>query len=52
MLDIKAIRQNPDLLVKALEKRHSKIDLTEFLELDRSRREIIAEAEQLKKQAK
>ena len=48
MLDIKAIRQNPDLLVKALEKRHSKIDLTEFLELDRSRREIIAEAEQLK----
>ncbi|MBP5631458.1 MAG: serine--tRNA ligase [Clostridia bacterium] len=48
MLDIKVIRQNPDLLVKALEKRHSKIDLTEFLELDRKRREIIAEAEQLK----
>ncbi len=48
MLDIKVIRQNPDLLIKALEKRHSKIDLTEFLELDRKRREIIAEAEQLK----
>ena len=48
MLDIKVIRQNPDLLVKAIEKRHSKIDLTEFLELDRKRREIIAEAEQLK----
>ena len=48
MLDIKVIRQNPDLLVKALEKRHSKIDLTEFLALDKSRREIIAEAEQLK----
>ena len=48
MLDIKVIRQNPDLLIKALEKRHSKIDLTEFLDLDRKRREIIAEAEQLK----
>ncbi len=48
MLDIKVIRQNPDLLIKALEKRHSKIDLTEFLDLDRKRREIIAESEQLK----
>jgi len=48
MLDIKVIRQNPDLLIKALKKRHSKIDLTEFLNLDRKRREIIAEAEQLK----
>ena len=35
MLDIKAIRQNPEILTKALEKRHSKIDLTEFLALDK-----------------
>lgn len=48
MLDIRAIRQNPDLLVKALEKRHSKVDLTEFLELDKQRRALIAETEQMK----
>lgn len=48
MLDIKVIRQNPEILTKALEKRHSKIDLTEFLALDKKRRELIAEAESLK----
>ena len=48
MLDIKAIRQDPEILVRALEKRHSKIDLTEFLELDKKRRALIAESEQLK----
>ncbi|MBR5501359.1 MAG: serine--tRNA ligase, partial [Clostridia bacterium] len=48
MLDIRAIRQNPDLLVKALEKRHAKVDLTEFLELDKQRRALIAETEQMK----
>ena len=48
MLDIKAIRQDPDILVKALEKRHSKIDLSEFLGLDKQRRELIAETESLK----
>ena len=48
MLDIRAIRQDPDILVKALEKRHSKIDLSEFLELDKTRRGLIAETEALK----
>ena len=48
MLDIRAIRQNPDLLMKALEKRHAKVDLTEFLELDKKRRALIAETEQMK----
>lgn len=48
MLDIRAIRQDPDILVKALEKRHSKIDLSEFLELDKKRRGLIAETEALK----
>ena len=48
MLDIRAIRQNPDLLVKALEKRHAKVDLTEFLELDKQRRALISETEQMK----
>ena len=48
MLDIKAIRQDPELLIKALEKRHSKIDMTEFLELDKKRRGLLAESEMLK----
>ena len=48
MLDIKMIRQNPDVLVKAMEKRHAKIDLTEFLALDKKRRELISETESLK----
>ena len=48
MLDIRAIRQNPDLLMKALEKRHAKVDLTEFLELDKQRRALISETEQMK----
>ena len=48
MLDIKAIRQDPELLTRALEKRHSKIDLAEFLALDKKRRELIAESEALK----
>lgn len=48
MLDIRAIRQNPEVLVKALEKRHAKVDLTEFLELDKKRRALITETEQMK----
>ncbi len=48
MLDIRAIRQNPELLTKALEKRHAKVDLTEFLELDKKRRALISETEQMK----
>lgn len=48
MLDIKMIRQNPQVLVDALEKRHAKIDLSEFLELDKQRRTLLTETEQLR----
>ena len=48
MLDIKLIRTNPELVKKALERRHSSIDIEPLLELDKNRREIIFEVETLK----
>ena len=49
MLDIKRIRQNPDMLTEAMRKRHGKgADVTELLELDKSRRSLMQEAEALK----
>ena len=38
MLDIRRIRQNPQELLDALQKRNSKIDLTEFLQKEEERR--------------
>lgn len=49
MLDVKMIRQNPDVLVEALKKRNSSIDVDAFLKLDERRREILSVSEQLKK---
>ncbi len=48
MLDIKFIRQNPDLVKAALAKRNSKLDLSELLELDEKRRELIVKGDELK----
>ena len=49
MLDIRFLRQNFDEIVQKLEKRGEDLsELTHFGELDRRRREIIAEVEQLK----
>lgn len=49
MLDIKRIRQNPDMLTEAMRKRRGKgADVTELLELDKSRRSLMQEAEALK----
>ena len=48
MLDIKLIRNEPEKVRKALEKRKEKIDLGEVLDLDKRRREILYEVEQLK----
>jgi len=47
MLDIKLIRQNPDQLREALEKRNSSFDLEGFLALDKERRKLIAVIEEL-----
>lgn len=48
MLDIKKIRENPQKLVEAMEKRHGKINIDEFLDLDKKRRELLGVSEQLK----
>ncbi|MDP4179887.1 MAG: serine--tRNA ligase [Bacillota bacterium] len=48
MLDLKSIRNNPDLLRKALEKRKENFDIENFLKLDESRRELLLKVEQLK----
>lgn len=48
MLDIKLLRTQPDMVVAELKKRNFDLDLTEFAELDKKRREILVESEQLK----
>lgn len=50
MLDMNFVRENPDAVKEALAKRHSKIDLDAFLELDKQRREVILSVEKLKSQ--
>jgi len=48
MLDIRRIRSNPQELIDALQKRNSSIDLTEFLQKDEQRRQLLNETETLK----
>lgn len=48
MLDIKLIRNNPEVLKKALMKRKDNFDINQILSLDEKRRQILVEVEQLK----
>lgn len=49
MLDIKRIRENPDMLVEAMRRRRNKgADVSGLLALDKERREVIGRAEELK----
>lgn len=48
MLDLKLVRKNPDLIREALRKRHSDINIDEFLSLDEKRRAMIQEVEEKK----
>ena len=48
MLDIKFVRDNPELVLENLRKRHNPMNLDHFMELEKERREVIAETEQLK----
>jgi seryl-tRNA synthetase len=48
MIDIKLLRENPDLVNKALEQRGSDADLAAILELDSHRRELVFQADELK----
>ena len=49
MLDIKLIRENPDLIKKGLEAKNNKTNINLLLEKDKKRRNIIFEVEELKK---
>ena len=48
MLDLKFVRNNPDVVRAALAGRRSAINMDEFAELDAERRRLLAEVEQLK----
>lgn len=48
MLDIKILRQNPELIKDALKKRNNDLDITPAIELDQKRREILTDVEQRK----
>ncbi|RCW46356.1 MULTISPECIES: serine--tRNA ligase [unclassified Halanaerobium] len=48
MLDMKFIRENPEIIEKALEKRDMDSPVPEFKKLDDRRRDLLYEAEQLK----
>lgn len=48
MLDIKLLRTEPQKVIDAVKDRGGELDLTEFLALDKERREILVKVEQLK----
>ncbi|CCH48937.1 serine--tRNA ligase [Pseudodesulfovibrio piezophilus] len=48
MLDLKLMQKNPDVVRESLEKRGSKIDVQEFIDLDTRRKALIGEVESLK----
>ena len=48
MLDIKFIRENPDIVKTAIKNRNLKLDINEILNLDIERRKILVEVESLK----
>jgi seryl-tRNA synthetase len=48
MLDIKFIRENPELVKQAVANKNEKADIDQILEIDRQRRNIIADVEKLK----
>ncbi len=48
MLDLKFVRNNPDIIKDALTKRHADINLDNFLQQEEKRRQILFEVENLK----
>jgi len=48
MLDLKFVRKNPDVVQKALVKRGLDLTLNEFLDIDKKRRKMLFQVEQLK----
>jgi len=48
MLDIKFIRENPEVIKNALRKRYMQFDIDKLLSMDKKRRDILKEVEDLK----
>lgn len=48
MIDLKLIRENPEIIRSALTKRHLKVDLDQIIEMDRRRRASMTEIQALK----
>lgn len=50
MLDMKFVRENPELVMDAMRKRNANVNLDEFFELEKKRRELTLQVEALKSQ--
>lgn len=50
MLDIKFIRENPDIVKEGCKKKQVKVDIDKILELDKKKREILREVEKMRSQ--
>lgn len=50
MLDMKFVRENPELVMDAMRKRNANVNLDQFLELEKKRRELTLQVEALKSQ--
>jgi seryl-tRNA synthetase len=50
VLDIKFIRENPEMVKAAVKNKREKVDVDAFLELDKERRRLLTEVEELKRQ--
>ena len=50
MLDMKFVRENPELVMDAMRKRNANVNLDEFLQLEKKRRELTLQVEALKSQ--
>ena len=48
MLDIKFIRENPELVKKAARDKGERVDVDHILKIDSERRELLSEVESLK----
>ena len=52
MHDIKVIRKSPDVFLKKISERNSKIDIKSLLDLDQKNRELIQNKEKLEQEKK
>lgn len=50
MLDMKFVRENPEVVIEAMRKRNANVNLDEFLKLEQKRRELTLQVEELKSQ--